>query len=188
MDPTGKIGLICKAQWNLLRLSFNAYIWSSLCVSSDLPGLNQTTLNGMILYYRLMTKWSGLGDSTELSRMWLSQRRRKPPLLHPPTHPNLFLNPSLFAMLLSSKSYPATIYDKIDDPGDEMRVCWSAVAGGVSCKYVSLPLARRGNAIRRKGIEGGMEQEASVKMHDGLDWCSQYAKFLFVFGCATSTE
>jgi hypothetical protein len=55
--------------------------------------------------------------------MWLSQRRRKPHLLHPPTHPNLFLNPSLFAMLLSSKSYPATIYDKIDDPGDEMRVC-----------------------------------------------------------------
>jgi hypothetical protein len=27
----------------------------------------------MILYYRLMTKWSGLGDSTELSRMGLSQ-------------------------------------------------------------------------------------------------------------------
>jgi hypothetical protein len=26
----------------------------------------------MILYYRLMTKWSGLGDSTELSRMGLS--------------------------------------------------------------------------------------------------------------------
>jgi hypothetical protein len=27
----------------------------------------------MILYYCLMTKWSGLGDSTELSRMGLSQ-------------------------------------------------------------------------------------------------------------------
>jgi hypothetical protein len=27
----------------------------------------------MILYYRLMTKWSGLGDSMELSRMGLSQ-------------------------------------------------------------------------------------------------------------------
>jgi hypothetical protein len=27
----------------------------------------------MILYYRLMTKWSGLGDSTELSWMGLSQ-------------------------------------------------------------------------------------------------------------------
>jgi hypothetical protein len=27
----------------------------------------------MILYYRLMTKWSGLGDSTELSRVGLSQ-------------------------------------------------------------------------------------------------------------------
>jgi hypothetical protein len=27
----------------------------------------------MILYYRLMIKWSGLGDSTELSRMGLSQ-------------------------------------------------------------------------------------------------------------------
>jgi hypothetical protein len=31
------------------------------------------TINGMILYYRLMTKWSGLGDSTKLSRMGLSQ-------------------------------------------------------------------------------------------------------------------
>jgi hypothetical protein len=41
--------------------------------SSDLPGVNPATLNGMILYYRLMTKWSGLGDSTELSRMGLSQ-------------------------------------------------------------------------------------------------------------------
>jgi hypothetical protein len=41
--------------------------------SSDLPGVNPTTLNGMILYYRLMTKWSDLGDSTELSQMGLSQ-------------------------------------------------------------------------------------------------------------------
>jgi hypothetical protein len=40
---------------------------------SDLPGVNPATLNGMLLYYRLMTKWSGLGDSTELSRMGLSQ-------------------------------------------------------------------------------------------------------------------
>jgi hypothetical protein len=41
--------------------------------SSDLPGVNLATLNGVILYYRLMTKWSGLGDSTELSWMGLSQ-------------------------------------------------------------------------------------------------------------------
>jgi hypothetical protein len=27
----------------------------------------------MLPYYRLMTKWSGLGDSTELSRVVLSQ-------------------------------------------------------------------------------------------------------------------
>jgi hypothetical protein len=40
---------------------------------SDLPGVNPTTLNGMLLYYRLMIKWSGLGDSTELSRVGLSQ-------------------------------------------------------------------------------------------------------------------
>jgi hypothetical protein len=39
---------------------------------SDLPGVNPATLNEMLLYYRLMTKWSGLGDSTELSRMGLS--------------------------------------------------------------------------------------------------------------------
>jgi hypothetical protein len=42
-------------------------------LSSDLPGVNPTTLNRMILYYRLMTKGSGLGDSTKLSRMGLSQ-------------------------------------------------------------------------------------------------------------------
>jgi hypothetical protein len=42
-------------------------------LSSDLPGVNLATLNEMILYYRLMTKWSGLGDGTELSRMGLSQ-------------------------------------------------------------------------------------------------------------------
>jgi hypothetical protein len=42
-------------------------------LSSDLPGVNLATLNGMILYYRLMTKWSGLGDSTELSWVGMSQ-------------------------------------------------------------------------------------------------------------------
>jgi hypothetical protein len=40
---------------------------------SDLPGVNPATLNGMILDYRLMTKWIGLGNSTELSRVGLSQ-------------------------------------------------------------------------------------------------------------------
>jgi hypothetical protein len=44
---------------------------SSVCDSSDLPGFDPATLNDMVLYYRLMTKWSGLGDSTELSRMGL---------------------------------------------------------------------------------------------------------------------
>jgi hypothetical protein len=39
---------------------------------SDLPGVNSATLNEMVLYYRLMTKWSGLGDSMKLSRMGLS--------------------------------------------------------------------------------------------------------------------
>jgi hypothetical protein len=40
---------------------------------SDLPGVNPAILNGVVLYYRLMIQWSGLGDSTELSRMGLSQ-------------------------------------------------------------------------------------------------------------------
>jgi hypothetical protein len=42
-------------------------------MSSDLPGFDPATLNRMILYYRFMTKWSGLGDSTKLSRLGLSQ-------------------------------------------------------------------------------------------------------------------
>jgi hypothetical protein len=44
-----------------------------LCVASDLPGVNPATLNGMLLCYRLMTKWSGLGDSTESSQVGLPQ-------------------------------------------------------------------------------------------------------------------
>jgi hypothetical protein len=71
--PYREFDVNSKALWTLLRGSFIAYVRSSLCVSSDLPGVNPATLNGMILYYRLMTKWSGLGDSTELSRMGLSQ-------------------------------------------------------------------------------------------------------------------
>jgi hypothetical protein len=46
-------------------------------VSTDLLGFDPTTLNGMILYYRLMTKWSGLGDSTELFQMGLSHNQLK---------------------------------------------------------------------------------------------------------------
>jgi hypothetical protein len=41
-------------------------------MSGDLPGVNPATLNEILLYYRLMTKWSGLGDSTELSQVGLS--------------------------------------------------------------------------------------------------------------------
>jgi hypothetical protein len=52
------------------------HTFDPLCVSSDLPGVNPATLNGMILYYRLMTKWSGLGDSTKLFRMGLSHPSR----------------------------------------------------------------------------------------------------------------
>jgi GTP:adenosylcobinamide-phosphate guanylyltransferase len=49
------------------------HTFEPLCVlSSDIPGFDPATLNRMILYYRLMTKWSGLGDSTELSRKRLS--------------------------------------------------------------------------------------------------------------------
>jgi hypothetical protein len=72
MDPTGVWWIICKALWTLLRGGFNAYVRSSLWCR-DLPGFNPATLNGMILYYRLMTKLSGLGDITELSRVGLSQ-------------------------------------------------------------------------------------------------------------------
>jgi hypothetical protein len=46
-------------------------------MSSDLPGVNPTTLNGILPYYRLMTKWSGLGDSTELSWVGLSWWRTR---------------------------------------------------------------------------------------------------------------
>jgi hypothetical protein len=49
------------------------HTFNPICVfSSNLPGFDPATPNGMNLYYRLMTKWSGLGDSTKLSRMGLS--------------------------------------------------------------------------------------------------------------------
>jgi hypothetical protein len=73
MDPTGRSVLICKAIWTLLRGSLmhtfdplSDFKWFTRC--------KPATLNGMVLYYRLMTKWSGLSDSTELSQMGLSQR------------------------------------------------------------------------------------------------------------------
>jgi hypothetical protein len=65
--------LNCKALWTLLRGSFNAYVRSSLCCQVIYQVVDSATLNGMILYCRLMIKMSGLGDSTELSRMGLSQ-------------------------------------------------------------------------------------------------------------------
>jgi hypothetical protein len=46
-------------------------------MSSDLPGVNPATLNEILLYYRLMTKWSGLGDSTDLSWVGLSHLSTK---------------------------------------------------------------------------------------------------------------
>jgi hypothetical protein len=44
-----------------------------LCDVNDLPGVDPATLNGILLYYRLMTKWSGSSNSTELSQVGLSQ-------------------------------------------------------------------------------------------------------------------
>jgi hypothetical protein len=53
------------------------HTFDPLYVSSDLPGVNPATLIGMILYYHLMTNWSGLGDSTKLYRMGLSHKERR---------------------------------------------------------------------------------------------------------------
>jgi hypothetical protein len=71
-----------------------------LCVPSDLPGVNPAILNGMLLYYRLMTKWSGLGDSTELFRVRLSHRATI-------TSPS---SPSLPHARLNSR-HSSTLYD-----------------------------------------------------------------------------
>jgi hypothetical protein len=68
-------------------------ICSILChYISDFTGFDSTTYDGMILYYHLMAKWSGLGDSTVFSRagLWhadrLPERRRR---LRPRTLPLL---------------------------------------------------------------------------------------------------
>jgi hypothetical protein len=68
----------------VMILSLLQILFPDLCIRSivsgfpsDLPGVNQATLNGMIPYCRVMTKWSGLGDSMELSQVGLSD----PPLV-----------------------------------------------------------------------------------------------------------
>jgi hypothetical protein len=42
--------------WTRLLLSFNAYVRLSVCYPSDLPGFDPATYDGMVPYYRLMTK------------------------------------------------------------------------------------------------------------------------------------
>jgi hypothetical protein len=41
--------------WTRVRVSFNAYVQSSMCYPSDLLGFNPATYDKMVLY-RLMTK------------------------------------------------------------------------------------------------------------------------------------
>jgi hypothetical protein len=43
-----------------------------LCVSKRFTGRKPDNTQRMLLYYSLMTEWSGLGDSTESSRVGLS--------------------------------------------------------------------------------------------------------------------
>jgi hypothetical protein len=65
----GRIGFnFCTVLWTRLRVSFNAYVRSSVCYPSDLLGIKPGTYDGMALYYRLMTG-IGLGDSTVFSRV-----------------------------------------------------------------------------------------------------------------------
>jgi hypothetical protein len=71
-EPYGELGINLQGTLDSPSWEFNAYIRSSL-FPIDLSGVNPAALNGMILYYRLMTKWSGLGNSTELSRVGLSR-------------------------------------------------------------------------------------------------------------------
>jgi hypothetical protein len=114
-------------------------------MSSDLPGVNPATLNGMLLYYRLMTKWSGLGDSTELSRVGLSQ-------LHPKSctliytgrgfnalHPSRYTNPTFPQSYNPSSRRRSGVGERVKP------VAWSSderavglEVGGVYCKITIL--------------------------------------------------
>jgi hypothetical protein len=73
MNPTGMWWLICKALWTLLHESFNAYVRSSLWCQVIYRALTRQHSTRYFFYYCLMTKRSGLGDSTELSQVGLSQ-------------------------------------------------------------------------------------------------------------------
>jgi hypothetical protein len=50
------LDLIRGVLWTRLRVGFNAYVRSSVSIPSDLPGVNPTTNDRVILYYCLMTK------------------------------------------------------------------------------------------------------------------------------------
>jgi hypothetical protein len=50
------LDLIRVVLWTRLRVSFNAYVDPLFENPSDLPGVNPTTNDRMILYYGLMTK------------------------------------------------------------------------------------------------------------------------------------
>jgi hypothetical protein len=72
MDLSGRLVLICKALWTLLRGSL-MHTFGPLCDFKWFTGCKPDNTQRDGSYYRLMTKWSGLGDSTELSPMGLSQ-------------------------------------------------------------------------------------------------------------------
>jgi hypothetical protein len=63
----GNLDLSGVVLWTCLHVSFNAYLSILFCYVSDFTGVNPSTNHRMILYYCLMTKWIGLGDSTVFS-------------------------------------------------------------------------------------------------------------------------
>jgi hypothetical protein len=63
-----KLDLTRVVLWTRLRVGFNAYVDPLFEIPSDLPGVNPTTNDRMILYCCLMTRMDGLlGDSMVFS-------------------------------------------------------------------------------------------------------------------------
>jgi hypothetical protein len=71
MIPTGSWVLICKALWTLLRGSF-MHTFDPLYVPKWFTGCKPGNTQQDDSLLSLHEKWSGLGDSTELSRVGLS--------------------------------------------------------------------------------------------------------------------
>jgi hypothetical protein len=136
-----------------LRVSFNAYVDPLFEIPSDLPGVNPTTNDGMILYYCLMTKVDGLlCDSTVFSWAGCHSRDRGAPPLPQTLVPIPLLSRAASQsqtrsrLSLSSPATPLLCVSPLRSTSSSTRPLFGGITGrssvSLSCRLsISGPLA-----------------------------------------------